>query len=734
MARLKAKEKILFYPTPLEIVETIASNVIPSGGGTILDPCAGTGEPLALLGSQLGLTTYGNELHPERFAQARTRLDYCLNGAREFLQVEGGFNVIFDNPPYDQALGGGRMEVEHIRYDLNLLVPGGLGIWVIPETIIDFDLCSLLLNHLRQVNIRRFPEPEYDRFKQVVVFGLKRNEVAAYTTYAAATELETLVKQGPPVLQAGEFSYGYYTNGNPASAEAAAGRQVTHFAISFPEAGTILSEIESHGLQNGDAWATLFNPKESGFDQFQPVLRLSSGHTAFVIAAGIVDGTEVEIDGQRHIIKGSTTKRVTVTQETEQTETGSQKTVREREKLVQTITALNLANGTLTGYNSLDDKEGFADFLLEHQDTLVQTIDRTYAPLFEPERDMPAWWPLLNRVHAPGVLPGQKVAGGLLSAQQVRAAALAARLKTAKGVILVGEMGTGKTCCSQAIAALIGQGDLPRRQAGWKLVVVCPSQVTGKWKREAEKVLIEFGVKVHLIGEKRQQPDGQGKLRKVAKPVLDVIRAMAEPNPSILVISYETAKNGPRWEHAPASQKRPVKYRTEVEETEVLPHYPFRRTHKVEKVITKVETVLGCPDCGYILRNERGLLKSTADLGKRKYRCSECGAALWQQVPFKYGGRAAIADFLNRQYSGCYNLILDECFPAGTWVSTANGNVPIERVQVGDVVLTQKDKQIVARKVVRTIKKANQQQLVKVTHTGGSFICTIYRNTAKVGR
>src|SRR5687768_7469592 len=112
MARLAAKEKILFYPTPLEIVHCIASNIKSTSGGTILDPCCGTGEPLAVLGQLLGLTTYGNELHPKRFNQARLQLDYCLNGAREFLQVGGWFNVTYDNPPYDQGLSGQRMESE----------------------------------------------------------------------------------------------------------------------------------------------------------------------------------------------------------------------------------------------------------------------------------------------------------------------------------------------------------------------------------------------------------------------------------------------------------------------------------------------------------------------------------------------------------------------------------------------------------------------------------------------
>jgi hypothetical protein len=207
----------------------------------------------------------------------------------------------------------------------------------------------------------------------------------------------------------------------------------------------------------------------------------------------------------------------------------------------------------------------------------------------------------------------------------------------------------GKTCCAQAITALIGQGN-------WKTVVVCPSQIVHKWAREAKTVLAQFGVSVHIIGQKKRQPDGKGKIRKVAKPVLDVIQAMDDPHPSVLVMSYETAKNGPRWEHAPAIQRKPLKYRVEVEEQ--LPSYPFRQT--VEKIVQKVERVLCCPDCGQVLKNEYGPLRSLQDLGKRKHRCRECGAMLWRQVPFAYGGRVAIADFLNRHYSGQYNLIIDE--------------------------------------------------------------------------
>ena len=41
---------------------------------------------------------------------------------------------LFDNPPYDQALSGQRMEVEYLRHDLALLGVGRLGIWVFPKS------------------------------------------------------------------------------------------------------------------------------------------------------------------------------------------------------------------------------------------------------------------------------------------------------------------------------------------------------------------------------------------------------------------------------------------------------------------------------------------------------------------------------------------------------------------------------------------------------------------------
>ena len=633
MSRLEAKEKALFYPSPPNVIELIASNITP-GPGTILDPCCGTGDPLAQLGQRLGLATYGNELHQGRFSQATDQLDFCLSGGREFLAIEGQFSVLFDNPPYDQAISGQRMEMEHIRLDIELLTDGGLGIWIIPETIIDYSFCAELLPSLSNVEIRRFPLPEYRQFKQVVIFGNKLSKPRQFV-YSLAAGLEEQVKQGLPVLQANEFLYTYPDT------------EPTNFSHSFPASSQILAQAQGQGVTTTDGWQALFGTAETGIDNLQPMLKLNSGHTAFVIAAGLVDGTTVEIDGQTHLVKGSTAKEVTETKETQETSGGEKTVVKEREKLVQTISALNLNDGTLLSYNSLADHEGFSDFLLNHQDIFVRAIERNYPPLFQPERDMPDWASTLARIHAPGLLPGQEIANGLLPAQQVRAAAMASKLGNDKAVILSGEMGSGKTACSQAIIALIGKGD-------WKLVVICPSQVVEKWKREAEKVLRDFGVNVHIIGQKRKQSDGYGKTRKIAKPILDVQRAMAEPNPSILIMSFQTAKNGARW--TPAVWKRNMSVTKTVAIKVETPYYPYYELAEQEE--TTIEPVLCCPACAQILRDEDG--KPLVTLGKKKLKCPGCKSPLWQQIPFAYGGRVAIADYLNRHHSGQYSLILDE--------------------------------------------------------------------------
>jgi hypothetical protein len=348
-------------------------------------------------------------------------------------------------------------------------------------------------------------------------------------------------------------------------------------------------------------------------------------------------------------------------------------------------------------------------------------VDTLYPPLFVPNRDMPKWFTKLRGIHGPRPLPGSAL-NGLLPKQAECAVALAMLLERQKAGLLIGECGVGKTCISLALQGLANGGN-------FKIVVMAPAQVCAKWARESEAVLKEFGLKAHVIGEKRKQghsvlaregwaytnggfcnylekdpvklgtdwhrqtwrernwPNAarfrwphatynlDGTIREflpadgkrealVAKPILDTVKAMEEPNPSLLVMSYETAKNGPPWEPAFNVRRRKVSWCET--KTRSLPYYPY--TEEYEEQHCEVLDVACCPDCGAILQEKDGAPWPTnkhCDWWKKEQRfCRECKAPLFQALPFKYGGRMAAATFLNRKYAGKFSLIIDEAHNA----------------------------------------------------------------------
>src|SRR5262249_34004540 len=69
-------------------------------------------------------------------------------------------------------------------------------------------------------------------------------------------------------------------------------------------------------------------------------------------------------------------------------------------------------------------------------------------------------------------------------------------------------------------------------------------------------------------------------------------------------------------------------------------------------------------------------------------------------------------------------LILDECFPAHTKIACPSGQCRISDLRPGDLVYSPTNGQIVARRVLRTIKRKRRGPLVKVTHSRGSVTCT----------
>ena len=72
MARLEAQSKLLYYPTPPDVVALIASHFSLQGEARIADPCCGDGAALKQFARLLGgnVETWGVELSYERAERA----------------------------------------------------------------------------------------------------------------------------------------------------------------------------------------------------------------------------------------------------------------------------------------------------------------------------------------------------------------------------------------------------------------------------------------------------------------------------------------------------------------------------------------------------------------------------------------------------------------------------------------------------------------------------------------
>jgi hypothetical protein len=181
--RLAGIEKGGFYPYPIHMAEATASWFIPppnDAHGRILDPCAGEGEIAATLGKMLNCETWGCELFPYRAEKAAVRMDKCHNAAWENCSLtDESVTLLWLNPPYDDDRHGKekRLEFSFLKSTTPKLVRGGLLAFVIPQRILrNPDIARHLASQYECITVWRFPDGEFDRFKQILLMAQRRQK------------------------------------------------------------------------------------------------------------------------------------------------------------------------------------------------------------------------------------------------------------------------------------------------------------------------------------------------------------------------------------------------------------------------------------------------------------------------------------------------------------------------------------------------------------------------------
>jgi len=179
--RLAGIERGGFYPYPIHMAEATASWLIPLPAGTrgrILDPCAGEGEIASLLGRLLDCETWGCELFPYRAEKAAARMDKCHSAAWESCSLaDESVTLLWLNAPYDDDRHGEdkRLEFAFLKSTTPKLVRGGVLAFVIPKRILGLaEVARYLAGHYEAVRVWRFPDEEYERFKQILLLAQRR--------------------------------------------------------------------------------------------------------------------------------------------------------------------------------------------------------------------------------------------------------------------------------------------------------------------------------------------------------------------------------------------------------------------------------------------------------------------------------------------------------------------------------------------------------------------------------
>lgn len=295
MARAASRQKLGYYPTPLSVIERLRPLLrFPERPFSVLDPCCGEGHALAELVKGAEALTYGIEIHPGRARTTAKILKHVLSCGYEDARIShGSVSILFLNPPYDSDVRDDdgrtlRTERRFLRDTHPYLVPGGVFIYLIAHPHLDPSTTRLLSAWFERLAVYRFPDPEYARFRQIVIIGVRK----------ARADLDDEEQARLDRLRFGEI---------PALPFAAAPSYavpptppIPLFRSSRPDPQLLAEEVAQ-----APAWRELWDslPRLDGTSRTRPPLPLHTGHLGLLLAAGELDGI-IGAGPERHLVRG----------------------------------------------------------------------------------------------------------------------------------------------------------------------------------------------------------------------------------------------------------------------------------------------------------------------------------------------------------------------------------------------------------------------------------------------
>jgi len=586
MTRLSSIERGGFYALPENHLPALASLFGPSAhGGRLLDPCAGEGVALRHLAEAWKLKPYANELDSIRAAECVRRFGptQALQGDLYQLRAStGAFSAVWCNPPYTWDTTGNdkRREFGMLKHAWKWLQPDGFMLWCVYAHHITPEAAAYLANHASQVDIWRLPGLHLDTYVHVVVVaragkptGDPARRALKLVEQARSETLPELSLQPTPL-------YAF-----PAPLP----RKTFLFTPKIITPEVALQGVREAGAQFAHGFASLLEPPPVSED-VRPVVRPRGRQLALILASGMFNGLVLDTEHGRAAVRSTVESTETLVETEGDPEASDEETAREvfQTRPRVTITLLS-ASGEVT---DLSGDSALVDFIKAYKPILMQYLDDHFRPLYGFDHTSLA--PILS--HAKG--------GKLFPTQKHVIAACHKALMERRGVILVGEPGSGKSIMGATVAASL-QTQMKPDQV---VIIMCPPHLVEKWEREVKQAAPHVFVRIlKTVDATRAFMDG------AAQQPANVLK--------IGIISRETAKLGEGWEIAVNWRHvRLVRWAigAKPENTEG------------ERIITLRKPL--CPTCGASIEKEKDVPADVKWLERVPRFCPECRSALWSKT------------------------------------------------------------------------------------------------------
>ena len=207
------------------------------------------------------------------------------------------FHLLLLNPPYISVLkeGGGssRSEKLFLVESMKHMAIGGLIIYIIPFYRITADVSRILCDNFTDLSVYKFMGKEFERFRQVVVFGIRQKKCNG--SQQADAFLDS-VASASMIPELSELPDGRY-------ALPAEPLSVHLFK------GAVFNELElQRQLKASSSFTRLMERSELDSREKRPLLPLNVGQIGLIAGSGMINGlAECE---SPHIIKGRIVKQV----------------------------------------------------------------------------------------------------------------------------------------------------------------------------------------------------------------------------------------------------------------------------------------------------------------------------------------------------------------------------------------------------------------------------------------